>query len=661
MKKNYFKSLMQAAVLVCTPLVIASCDDVFGDTDNPIPAYMSIKQSDINLVLHADKKDQATATRTAIAATGAEVVYESTKPEVATVDAKTGVITAVGEGTCEIIAKVTGKDSNGRDTYQPQQASFSVSVKDYRCRVNLIEGVEIPAFNVADKDLAEIDLTKIVEAWPKNVTLTYTSDKPAIADMVDGKLKLIGGTGTAKVKAEIKAADVPENYEAKSFPKNQVTKEFEITVKDGVAYVAGYDAENKEIRKTMFKDFNGEKYIDLSDKLMNEAKTAFVNSDVILDAGWYYVDRNLSSFAHNIRVKGDVNIILNDDYNLNLGSHDLMDESAKQNYKLNFYPQKKTVAGWGYAEFNSIKEFKEVNICGVYVNAPVNAVENVNIINGGTGNLTGIKTGAVDITNGSAGQLSKFATVTINKGTSASSVSGMDNIETATISEGATVWNAISKITTLSIGKGASVSSLTNVKTVAIDQAASVGNMTGITDLTINKATTIGTLNKIGTAVITETPTKSLQNITTLTLNKVNPSATSQLRYIGTVTINKLTAAANFSSITANVLNISDGTIVSGKIEGFVKDAEGNFTVGKNTKVAMTGGKLTVNGPTGDVYAVLGDVEVTKGEFTALSQDYHAVSGALVGTFYGGVDEDHLTKITGEERPKYITTIEPKK
>ena len=116
MKKNYFKSLMQAAVLVCTPLVIASCDDVFGDTDNPIPAYMSIKQADINLELHADHPEKATATRTAIAATGAEIVYKSSNEKVATVDAKTGVITGVGEGTCDIIAEVTGKDSNGRDT-----------------------------------------------------------------------------------------------------------------------------------------------------------------------------------------------------------------------------------------------------------------------------------------------------------------------------------------------------------------------------------------------------------------------------------------------------------------------------------------------------------------------------------------------------------------
>ena len=51
MKKNNFKSLMQAAVLVCTPLVIASCDDVFGDVDNPVSSHISIKDAAVNLVL----------------------------------------------------------------------------------------------------------------------------------------------------------------------------------------------------------------------------------------------------------------------------------------------------------------------------------------------------------------------------------------------------------------------------------------------------------------------------------------------------------------------------------------------------------------------------------------------------------------------------------
>lgn len=167
MKKNNFKSLMQAAVLICTPLVIASCDDVFGDVDNPIPSYMSIKEADVNLVLHKDSLDKATYTRTATAATGAEIVYSSSDEKVATVDAKTGKITAVGGGECEIIAQATGKDSHGNMTYQPAQSSFKVKVTDYRARIALKEGVEIPIYNSALTATAEpIKLKDVLDVWP---------------------------------------------------------------------------------------------------------------------------------------------------------------------------------------------------------------------------------------------------------------------------------------------------------------------------------------------------------------------------------------------------------------------------------------------------------------------------------------------------------------
>jgi hypothetical protein len=622
MKKNNFKSLMQAAVLICTPLVIASCDDVFGDVDNPISSYMSVKKDGVTLWLKATCPDSAFYTRTANAATGAEIVYSSTNEEVATVDAKTGKITAVGEGQCKIIVAATGKDSNGRMTYQEAQDSFPVTVKDYRCRVNLIDGVEIPAFNKADKDLAEIDLTKIVEAWPKNVALTFVSDNKGVADMVSGKLKLIGGTGTAKVTAEIKAADVPAGFEQASFPTNQITKEFEITVEDGVAYIAGYDATGKAIRKTIFKDFNGEKYTDLSEVLKG-------SSDVTLDAGWYYVNDDLTGFTNNIRVKGDVNIILNDDHPLTL-TKDLMDESAKQNYKLNFYSQRKNGATpeIGTAAFANIKEFKEVNIFGAQVTAPVNAVVDVTINNGQIGDLIGTGAGSVDITNATpsmgVGQVSKFKTVAINKGTAASSVSGIDHVTTVTISEGATV-----------------------------------GAMNDITNLTVNKAASIGSLYDINTVVITETPIRNMNDITELTLNKVKTNYARTLSGIESVTINKTDGTAKFTSIGANALNISDGTIevgttgtttsaTDGQIAGFDKNGAAD------TKVTMTGGKLTVNGPEGAKFAILGDVEVTGGTFWACSPDHHAVSGALVGSFEGSTDNKTWTAITGAERPKYI-------
>ena len=130
MKKNNFKSLMQAAVLICTPLAIASCDDVFGDVDNPVSSHISIKDAAVNLVLHADSAAKATYTRTAIAASGAQIEYSSSDEKIATVDAKTGKITAVGGGECEIIAKATGLDSRGNKTYQEEEVRFPVKVTD---------------------------------------------------------------------------------------------------------------------------------------------------------------------------------------------------------------------------------------------------------------------------------------------------------------------------------------------------------------------------------------------------------------------------------------------------------------------------------------------------------------------------------------------------
>ena len=675
MKKNYFKSLMQAAVLVCTPLVIASCDDVFGDTDNPIPAYMSIKQSEINLVLHADTPEKATATRTAIAATGAEVVYSSSNEKVATVDAKTGVITGVGEGTCDIIAEVTGKDSNGRNTYQPQKASFSVSVKDYRARVALKEGVTIPVFNSAlANTVEEIDLKDVLEVWPakdtKGLTVTFTKventkdkgdiDPNNVIDataLASGKVALTGNVGVANIIAEIKAGDVPEGFEQKSFKNNQKTAALTIEVKQGVAYVSGYDAKGEPVTKYMFKDYNNEKYTNLSEVLKDKNGYQIYN-DVTLDAGWYYLDQTLS-FSNNLRIKGDVNIILGDGRSLpNVTWCDILDESAKQTYKLNIFAETKNATGT--ANFRNIVDFKEVNVIGSKLTTNVNKVVNVNINNGQLGALSG--TGDVNVTDGTAGNITGFANVTLKKVAKAANplVGNLNTIGTVTIPAGTQAGN-LNKVTTATI-KG-TVGYLDNIKTLTVEKA------------------TIGDMYSIGTADITETEIFGVNTVTTLNLKKVTSNGytwnditalnidkdsklgkTSTLYWnrIGTANING--AEVQTGTMVVNALKVNGGDVKAYyQIKGFKGNAKSGYT-DADAKVTMTDGKLFVGSwMSGTNFAVLGDVEVTKGEFTAWSQDYHAVSGALVGTFYGSTDNATWTKITGEERPKYITTIEPKK
>ena len=473
MKKNNFKSLMQAAVLICTPLVIASCDDVFGDVDNPIPSYMSIKEAAVNLVLHADSLDKATYTRTATAATGAEIVYSSSDEKVATVDAKTGKITAVGGGECEIIAEATGKDSHGNMTYQPQKISFPVIVKDYRARIALKEGAEIPVYNSARNTSGEkIDLKELLDVWPalgtKNFTINNVGKDPKgviTSVSTDGKITLSGNTGVAKVVARITAVPTSPtdavSFETKTFKDkngNVETDTLIVEVKKGVAYVSEYDAKGEAVTSYMFEDYNGEKYTELSSVLKG-------SEDVYLNAGWYYLDNSITSFTKNIRVKGDVNIILKDGANLTM-SGKIMDESAKQSYKLNIFPE--TKAATGTAQFGDILEFKEVTILGATVTSSVTNVENVTINKGEVvGNMVG--TGIVKITDGVADDLTGFTSVTLKKVTKTATPEVVDlyDIGSVTLSEGTTAED-LSGIKTLIINKG-TVTSLNNIETVTIN------------------------------------------------------------------------------------------------------------------------------------------------------------------------------------------------
>jgi len=368
---------------------------------------------------------------------------------------------------------------------------------------------------------------------------------------------------------------------------------------------------------------------------------------VSLAAGWYYLDKTIPSttFGHNIRIKGDVNIILGDGNTLTLAdAKSIMDESANKAYKLNFFPE--TKAASGSVKADKIQDFKEVNVLGVSVNAPVDKVTNVTIKKGSLGNLTG--TGNVNITDGSAGNLSGFATVTLAKGTA--TVKNLNKIGSAIISEGTTVWN------------------LFDVNTITIDKATLLGSIRA-TDL---KA-------PIASATISESTIGYVYGVTTLTLNKVT-AANKDLEYIGTLNINKGTEIGTATTprdlnyietvnmadgkvysdyVKANALNVSGGDLVANyQIYGF--DAK-NYKQAAG-KVTMTGGTLTVGKSLTEtnVKAVIADVEVSKGDFTAES-NYHAVEGALIGTFYGSTDKATWTKIENEDRPKYITTIEPKK
>jgi hypothetical protein len=594
MKKNNFKSLMQAAVLICTPLVIASCDDVFGDADNPIPSYMSIKEGTVNLVLHADSLDKATYTRTAIAASGAEIVYSSSDEKIATVDATTGKITAVGEGECDIIAEATGKDSHGNMTYQQQKVSFPVKVKDYRARIALKEGVVVPVYNSARNTSGEkIDLKDYVDVWPALGTTNFTISNVGIdattpvisAFSADGKITLSGAAGVAKVVAKITAVPTSPtdavSFETKSFGKtvggtpNVVqTDTLIVKVENGVAYIS-YDAEGKAVTNYMFKNFNGEKVTDLHDVLYKNTGTAaspswtLIDNDVYIEAGWYYLDQDIT-FNHNIRVKGDVNIILGQDNTLtmNTAGKSIMDETMTKSYSLNFYKEAKTTGSAGEININTIQDFKEVNFVGGTI----------------------------------AASLNKIGTVNINDGTFAN----LENIGTLNFKKG-TVNTKFNKIGTANISDGTFNCDLDEVTT-----------------LNFKKGTVKGNLNKIGTATISD--------------GAFGDNTTPNLITIDGTSIN-IKKGTVYASVVKAALIIDGGT-VNVNANGTSKSAiTGNVT--------MNDGTLTVVANDNGKQAIVGDVEVVKGTFTAINDNYAAVSGTLTGKFKGSIDSGNTwTDIT---------------
>jgi hypothetical protein len=669
MKKNNFKSLMQAAVLICTPLAIASCDDVFGDVDNPIPSYLTVSEAAVNLELHAARPDAATFIRKANAATGAEVVYSSSNEKIATVDAA-GKITAVNGGKCWIRVKATGMDSHGKMTYQEATDSFEVNVQDWRAQIKFAEEGTTVNSALIEKNIFKF---KKSEVYPATATVNYSADPvtgaaaatcPVSAiDNTTGKITLKAGvkSGVAVITATMSNPN-DTRYEMDSFGDGtKVVAKYNLEVKEGVVYISDYDAEGEPVTTYMYKDYNGQSYTKLSDVLTPAAPTPAPTADVALAAGTYYLDQDIN-FGYNIRIKGDVNIILGRGCDLNLtdgtNSLSILDESASKSYKLNIFTEPDDedtttpAVAVGTLSALRIKDFKEVNLCGgARVYSPIDAVENVTINRGRiSGNLTG--TGNVNITEGFAGTggylLKDFATVTLAKAKSAN---------------------------------GAGVGMLQDITSVIISENTYASTITGVTTLTVNKASSIGSLSNIETASITKTSTSGLQDIKDLTLNEVNPAGTTQLLRIGTVTINKLTAAANFSTITANAMNIIDGTIAADKVVGFKKTTTGydpqaatitisggSLTIDNSASttdnyailgdVTMTGGALTVTGPNGgDNYAVRGNVNVAgslaDGKFYAEGV-YHAVSGTLTGNFVGSTDGTTWSAISGAEKPKFV-------
>ena len=121
MKKNLLPRLLQASLMCCLAVLFTACDEIFGNEDYPVPAYLSINEKPVTI------KVGETFQRQALTASRAVVEYSSSDAAVATVDA-TGTVKGVAAGTATITASVTGKNVDGKGTFLPDKKSYVVTV-----------------------------------------------------------------------------------------------------------------------------------------------------------------------------------------------------------------------------------------------------------------------------------------------------------------------------------------------------------------------------------------------------------------------------------------------------------------------------------------------------------------------------------------------------
>lgn len=382
MKKNYFKNLAQVAVLLCAPLFIASCDE-FGTEDNPAGAYPTMSTAAVTINLGAGYTN--TYTRTADVASPAYVDYSSSDEKVATVDGF-GVVTAVGGGTCEISAKPYFFKDGGK-LYTKEEIKYPVTVKDWRAKVKFsTTEATVNSADIADEvyKFAKADIV-----YPADATVTY--NHTAVDGGADPVVQSINNTtGVITLKAGVKdgvslitatITGLPAGYETITFTP---TAKFTLTVKEGIAYISGYDAEAKPIRSTMFlKGADGKDQYKTID-------AAWITANATLDGGIYYVTA-VANPTKNFKVKGDATLILADGSNFEFDGS-LIDDTPNSHI-INIYGQKAQTGKlhpYGTAG-DRVVDFKEINVyggelnvtCGADGSGAFNKIGAINIFKGG--------------------------------------------------------------------------------------------------------------------------------------------------------------------------------------------------------------------------------------------------------------------------------------
>lgn len=427
MKKNYFKSLMQVALLLAAPFVVSSCDDIIGQEDNPVASYIQWKNdpgAEVTMKI-GDKKVIATAT----AVSSAIIAYESSDTAVATIDPVNAEITAKAVGETTISAVISGMSTNGRSVFEATKISFKLIVKDGKAKLTRkFDSFEEFTVN-AD---STIDVSKFFTAYPeKGNTISYslspvndktpanfsTSKTTILGDLSGTGVKIKNGTindwtkkgkditDTLYVAATITTAASEYTIDAKA---NLHTDTVMIIINKSIAYM------NEKGKRTIL---TADKYKELD-----------LTATSAVEAGTYYVTKAPTSYPTAATdIKGDVTLIFKNTVDAFLQNLD----DKTDNATLNIFgeaKQKGTTPGvyeaWNPiidikgATDNAITNFKEINIYTgtITVRKAITAVKDVNV-----------NAGTLTVTPGTSGYAIKLSgNLTINGGSVTATGTGTD-------------------------------------------------------------------------------------------------------------------------------------------------------------------------------------------------------------------------------------------
>ena len=409
MKKNYFKSLAQVAILLCAPLFIASCDE-FGTEDNPAGAYPSINTADVTI------KVGETFTRTAIAASAATVEYTSMDEKIATVELLTGKVTGVADGRTVIVAKPYFAKDGGK-LYTGEEVKYSITVQDPESKFAynfgeagvpklIYAGTKVEIVPVApQKNVGVLGFTFEVKKSNDNGT-TWVN---VVAD-TEGKF-FADAAGLYKVTATSVA------YKSYVTSNLNTTADYTVEVLQAYAYTKWDANEKKLVNDTI---------------LASDLKGVYPGGSVpgaVLPEGTYVITGD-ATLDGTLQLKGDVNFIVKDGVTLTINSGGFDEEDPAAPHVLNIFKGVGTGTSKINANVNSgdvFKNLKEINTYGVDITA------NTSVVNCGGFTLIGainIYAGDVVATNtGTSGFGVKMKTggeITVNGGSFTATGKGTD-------------------------------------------------------------------------------------------------------------------------------------------------------------------------------------------------------------------------------------------